>query len=70
MNEEELVKEEVAAMKTLSERIDELTKTLNKTKETAESKIRENPLAYLTGAFIVGLTLGCLVKKNHGTPSR
>ncbi len=48
---------------TLSNRIDELTKTLKEKKGNAEEAVSQNPLAYLAGAFAGGLIVGFLIAR-------
>jgi hypothetical protein len=47
-------------------KIDELSKPIEMTfgekKEYAEGKIKENPLAYVAGAFIGGVVVGCMMR--------
>ena len=46
----------------IEEKFDEISKSIGKTvgekQEYAESKIKENPLAYLGGAFVGGVIVG------------
>jgi len=46
----------------MDQKIEELTKSIQKTlgekQEYAESKINENPLAYVAGAFVGGVIVG------------
>ncbi len=48
---------------TLSVKIDELTKALKEKKEKAEESLKENPLAYMAGAFAGGLIFGYLIAR-------
>jgi hypothetical protein len=54
----------------LSVKIDELSKsiemTLGEKKEYAEGKIKENPLAYMAGAFVGGMILGHVMGRGKG----
>ena len=54
----------------LSVKIDELSKSIEKTlgekKEYAEAKINENPLAYVAGAFVGGIIVGFLMGRGKG----
>ncbi len=53
-------------LETLTAKIDELTKKVNEKKEFTEGKIRENPLAYVAGAFAGGLIVGYLMARGKG----
>ncbi len=66
--EEELKEESTQIKQTLNDlsvKIEELNKTILKTfgekKECVEAKINENPLAYVTGAFVGGMIVGSLM---------
>lgn len=54
----------------LSVKIDELSKSIEKTlgekKEYAEGKINENPLAYMAGAFVGGVIVGHVMGRGKG----
>ncbi len=71
---EEEVEEESKKIKQtlndLSVKIDELSKSIEKTlgekKEYAEGKINENPLAYMAGAFIGGVIVGHVMGRGKG----
>ena len=60
--EEEESKQLKNTINDLTVKIDELSKSIQKTlgekKEYAESKINENPLAYVAGAFVGGVIVG------------
>ncbi len=51
----------------MDNKIEELTKSIEKTlgekQEYAEGKIKENPLAYVAGAFVGGVIVGYLMGK-------
>jgi ElaB/YqjD/DUF883 family membrane-anchored ribosome-binding protein len=51
----------------MDHKIEELTKSIEKTlgenKEYAEGKIKENPLAYVAGAFIGGIMVGYIMSR-------
>jgi ElaB/YqjD/DUF883 family membrane-anchored ribosome-binding protein len=47
----------------LTAKVDEITKTMKEKKEYAEDKIRENPLAYIAGAFAGGLIVGYMISR-------
>jgi ElaB/YqjD/DUF883 family membrane-anchored ribosome-binding protein len=47
----------------LTAKVDEITKTMKEKKEYAEDKIRENPLAYMAGAFAGGLIVGYMISR-------
>lgn len=49
----------------LTTKIEELNKTINEKKLRTEDKIKENPLAYMAGAFIGGLVTGFLIRKGQ-----
>jgi ElaB/YqjD/DUF883 family membrane-anchored ribosome-binding protein len=58
---------EVAKMlDTLSAKMEELTKALGQKKEKAEETVKENPLAYVAGAFAGGLIVGYLMARGKG----
>ncbi len=50
-------------LETLSAKVDELSKALKERKEFTEEKIKENPLAYVAGAFAGGLIVGYLMAR-------
>lgn len=59
-------------LETLTIKIDELVnainekvKAINEKKVVTEEKIKENPLAYIIGAFIGGLAVGLLIRKKE-----
>jgi len=60
--EEEESKQIKHTINDLTVKIDELSKSIEKTlgekKEYAEAKISENPLAYVAGAFVGGVIVG------------
>ncbi len=60
MSEEE---ETSKMLETLTAKIDELAKEVKEKKEYTEEKIKENPLAYLAGAFAGGLIVGYLIAR-------
>ena len=50
-------------LETLTAKIDELSKEVKERKEFCEEKIKENPLAYVAGAFAGGLIVGFLMAR-------
>jgi arginyl-tRNA synthetase len=68
--EEEELKQIKQTLNDLNIKIDELSKPIEMTfgekKEYAEEKIKENPLAYVAGAFIGGVVVGYIM---HGGKS-
>jgi ElaB/YqjD/DUF883 family membrane-anchored ribosome-binding protein len=48
-------------LETLTTKIDELTKEIKEKKVVTEEKIKENPIAYVVGAFVGGLVVGLLI---------
>ena len=68
--EEEEIKQIKHTMNDLSVKIDELSKSIEKTlgekKEYAEGKISENPLAYVAGAFVGGVIVGYMIGRGKG----
>jgi len=50
-------------LETLTAKIDELSKAVKERKEFSEEKIKENPLAYVAGAFAGGLIVGFLMAR-------
>ncbi len=66
MNEEINTTREIDTSKileTLTAKVDELTEAVNEKKEHTEVKIRENPLAYVAGAFAGGMIVGYLMAR-------
>jgi len=63
--EEEESKQIKNTINDLTVKINELSKTIEKTlgekKEYAEGKISENPLAYVAGAFVGGVIVGYVI---------
>lgn len=55
---------EKTRLEILTTKIDELNKTINEKKVSTEDKIKENPIAYVAGAFIGGLITGFLIRKD------
>ncbi len=47
----------------LSAKVDDLSKALMEKKGYTEDKIKENPLAYVAGAFTGGLIIGYLMAR-------
>ncbi len=56
---------ETSALKILSAKVEELSKTLKEKKEYTEEKIKEEPLAYVAGAFVGGLIVGYLLARKQ-----
>jgi ElaB/YqjD/DUF883 family membrane-anchored ribosome-binding protein len=58
----------------LNVKIDELSKSIEKTlgekKGYAEGKIKENPLAYVAGAFVGGVIVGYVMSRGKGCCSK
>ncbi len=50
-------------LEALTAKVDEITKAMKEKKEYAEDRIRENPLAYMAGAFAGGLIVGYLIAR-------
>ncbi len=50
---------------TLTAKVSELSRVLNEKKELTETKIRENPLACIAGAFAGGILLGYLMSRKN-----
>ena len=61
IDEEDLKK----TLDTLSARVDELSRSIGEKKEFTEAKIRENPIAYVSGAFVGGLFVGYLLGRKN-----
>ncbi len=60
--------EETEVTKTLdvlTAKVDELSRAMNEKREMTESKIKENPLAYVAGAFAGGLIVGYLMARKN-----
>lgn len=72
--EEEEIKEIKHTLSDLTakfeEKFDELSKSIVKTvgeqKESAEGKIKEDPLAYMAGAFVGGVIVGYVIGRGKG----
>ncbi|CAG1005547.1 hypothetical protein METP3_03729 [Methanosarcinales archaeon] len=51
----------------IEDKFNELSKSIGKTagvqKEYAEGKVRENPLAYMAGAFVGGVIVGYMFRR-------
>lgn len=51
----------------MNQKIEDISKSIEKTigekKEFSEEKIKENPLAYMAGAFVGGVILGYIMGK-------
>ncbi len=59
-------KEEIKFEKTLdilSKKFDEIIKLFKEKKEYVEIKIKESPIAYVTGTLVGGLMIGYLISK-------
>ncbi len=56
---------ETSTLNMLAAKVEELSKTLKEKKEYTEDKIKENPLAYVTGAFVGGLIVGYLLSRKQ-----
>ena len=55
----------------LTDKIEELTSAIKEKKVITEEKIKENPLAYVIGAFIGGLVVGIFIRKGtEGTEGK
>lgn len=50
-------------LETLNAKVDELSKAFMDRKEFTEEKIKENPLAYVAGAFAGGIIVGYLMSR-------
>lgn len=59
MDEAEITK----TLEVLTAKVNEIAKTIKEKKEYAEDKIRENPLAYMAGAFAGGLIVGYMIAR-------
>ena len=53
--------EEKTMLKILTDKIDELNKTINEEKIYSEEKRKENSIVYEAGAFVGGLVAGFLI---------
>ena len=63
IEDNEAIKEEVKIIGKLTNKINELTLALKEKKIDCENQIKENPLAYIAGAFIGGILVGFLIGK-------
>lgn len=54
----------------LNAKIEELNKLINDKKAYTQDKIKENPVAYMAGAFVGGLFVGYLMGKVKGITER
>ena len=54
----------------LEDKYNELSESVGKAvmekKESAEAKVNKNPLAYVAGAFVGGILVGCLIGRGKG----
>lgn len=62
MIDEEDLKKTLDAM---GAKIDELSRCIGEKKDFTESRIRENPIAYVSGAFVGGLFVGYLLGRKN-----
>ncbi len=53
-------------VETLTAKVSQLAKAFNEKKEFTEGKIRQSPLAYVTGAFTGGMIVGYLIRRGKG----
>lgn len=60
-----ILEEENTKFESLTVKIDELNKKINEKKVYTKDKIKENPLAYVAGAFIGGIVTGFLIRKGR-----
>jgi hypothetical protein len=58
-----IIEGEKTRLQILTARIDELNKTINERKVLTEDRIKKNPLAYMTGAFLGGILTGFMIGK-------
>ena len=65
MAEEEKKTDVEKTIEALNARVNELSKMLEEKKGLTEEKIKENPYAYLMGAFIGGLIVGFMMSRKH-----
>lgn len=54
----------------LTAKIEELNKAINEKKTYTKDKIKESPIAYMTGAFIGGVFVGYLMGKGKNITER
>lgn len=68
------MKEMKRAIRELTARFDELSKSVGKTvrkqQESTEAEVNKNPLAYMAGAFVGGIIVGHLLGRVKGSCSR
>lgn len=46
-------------------KIDDLSRSIGEKKDFTEARIRENPIAYVSGAFVGGLFVGYLLGRKN-----
>ena len=63
IEDNEAIKEEAKIIGRLTDKINDLTLALKEKKIDYENQIKENPLAYIAGAFIGGILVGFLIGK-------
>ena len=63
IEDNEAIKEEAKIIGKLTNKINDLTLALKEKKIDYENQIKENPLAYIAGAFIGGILVGFLIGK-------
>jgi hypothetical protein len=61
--EEQISNQIKQTLNDLTVRVDKLSKSIGEKKEYTEGKINENPLAYMTGAFVGGVIVGYVMGK-------
>jgi ElaB/YqjD/DUF883 family membrane-anchored ribosome-binding protein len=64
-NAKKTSKDDSKILEKLTNKIDELTESAKGKKVATEDKVKENPLAYMIGSFIGGLTIGILIRKRE-----
>lgn len=58
-----IIEGEKTKLKVLTDRIDELSKSINDKRTYTTDKIKKNPLAYAAGAFVGGILVGYMMGK-------
>lgn len=61
MSEEREMEKQISLIETLTRKIEDFTKACIEKKVNTEETIKENPIAYVLGAFAGGVVVGYLI---------